>query len=280
MARSYTAKKQRQTPANNAGKSRRRNTRTPSHRASNAGKSRRNTRTPSQKQRNRTTAINRTRTAYGKSKGEISPNPRHIRFLLALLFYEDREAYEETMLKLTMSLPHKVTLDFIKHCYKTKLDVYFQVALYYVFIFLQKKAFGGGDDYEPEPPKTYGHLLSLLIDRYKPAHDKYIENIRDLLADLFYKGGAYEKTMLKLTMDLPHEVTLNFIKHCYETELNVYFQVALYKVFIFLQEEAFGGGDDYDPSKTYGYLSSLLIDRYRPAHAEYIKNKNKNKNKI
>ena len=154
MARSYTAKKQRRTLA---GKSRRRNTRT-----------------PSQKRRNRTLAINKTRTAYGKSKGEISHNPRHIRFLLAVLFYDNPKAYNETMLKLTMKLPHEVTLNFIKHCYETELDEYFHIALYNVFIFLQEEAFGGGDDYDSS--KTYGRLSSLLIERYKPDHDRYIES--------------------------------------------------------------------------------------------------------
>ena len=159
MTRQYTVKNstRTRTPARNASKSRRRNKRT-----------------PSQKRSNRKLAISKTREAYGKSKGGISHNPRHIRFLLAVLFYENPKAYEETMLKLTMELPHEVTLNFIKHCYETKLDDYFQAALYKVFILLQEEAFGGGDNYDSS--KTYGYLSSLLIERYQPSHMKYIEN--------------------------------------------------------------------------------------------------------
>ena len=157
MTRQYTVKNSTRTPARNASKSRRRNKRT-----------------PSQKRSNRKLAISKTREAYGKSKGGISHNPRHIRFLLAVLFYENPKAYEETMLKLTMELPHEVTLNFIKHCYETKLDDYFQAALYKVFILLQEEAFGGGDNYDSS--KTYGYLSSLLIERYQPSHMKYIEN--------------------------------------------------------------------------------------------------------
>ena len=173
MARSYTAKKQRQT---NAGKSRRR---TQTRRL--------NTRTVEDKLKFRKEGIEMARKAFKKSKDTIPPKPRHIRYLFAYLFYKDigkddtHDDYNDTMLNLTDPSIHKITVDFIKHCYETDLDKYFQIALYNVFQFLQEEAFGGLDDYKPKttstpkPAMKVAFLTSLLIERYRQAHKDWTD---------------------------------------------------------------------------------------------------------